>query len=392
VSQSISDTLTERITDAEVRALFTPDFIACVEAIERFTNETVVDVVRRLDLEAPLARGSTVPALLAERGFAPRSAFVLEWFLRKLAGEGLLDAEETVAGTRYRTRGPLPVGDPAVHEARAGGISPGSLATFQIVSGILDQVPAMMRGEATAEEVLFAPGRISLWFEYFSNDNLLYAISNRLGAEALVRALPATRPGAVLELGGGSGSAALAAAERLARDGSAHRLQRWTLTDVVPTFLRRAERAVKAAYPGWPHEFKRLDIDRDFSQQGVAPESADVVYAVNTVHIARDLPATLRQIHSTLKPGGRLVLSECVRPRPGQALYVEFVFNFLDNFTHVQTDPRIRPDHGFLAPVHWRASLAEAGFEDVALLPDIEAISPHFPLFFAAAVTARRRA
>jgi SAM-dependent methyltransferase len=389
VPEETVDDLRECIADREVSSLFTAEFIACLERIEQFTNETVVDVVRGLELEAPLARGATVGELVASRGFAPRSAVVLDWFLRKLAAEGFLDREATASGTRFRARGPLPIGNPTLHVERAVSISPGSRPTFQIVQGILDQVPAMMRGEATGEEVLFAPARISLWFDYFSNDNILYAITNRLGAEALARALPASRPAAVLELGGGSGSAALAVLDRLARDGP-RRLERWTLTDVVPTFLRRAERAIRGSHPAWPFEFRRLDIEGDFEAQGIAPGSFDVVYAVNTVHIARDLPHTLRQILRSLRPGGCAVFSECMRPNPGEPLYVEFVFNFLDNFTHARLDPAIRPDYGFLAPAHWRASLEEAGYEKIDFLPNIEKISREFPLFYAAAVTARR--
>jgi SAM-dependent methyltransferase len=390
-SEATFDVLRDEIADREVSSLFSPEFVACLDRIEQYTNETVVNLVRSLELEAPLSRGATVVELVAARGFSPKSATVLDWFLRKLEGEGYLDREETASGPRYRSRGPLPIGNPKLHEERAVQISPGSRPTFQIVGGILERVPAMMRGEATGEEVLFAPDRISLWFEYYSNDNILYAITNHLGAEALSRILPATRPGVVLELGGGSGSAALAAAARLSREGPG-RLERWTLTDVVPTFLRRAERALRAAYPSWPFEFRRLDIEGDFETQGIAPGSVDVAYAVNTVHIARDLPETLRQIRRALRPGGWAVFSECMRPIPGKPLYVEFAFNFLDNFTHARLDPATRPDYGFLSPAHWRASLEAAGFECVRHLPDIEKISRRFPLFYAAAVMARRPA
>jgi len=169
-----------------------------------------------------------------------------------------------------------------------------------------------------------------------------------------VRALPATRPAVILEIGGGSGSAALAVGERLARDARLARVGKYVFTEIVPTFLRRAERTLRARFPELPAEFSRLDMDRDFAEQGIAPESADVVYAVNTVHIARDLGATLTRIRAALKPGGVAVFSECVRPFAGQPIYVEFVFNFLENFTGVATDAETRPNHGFLTPENWR--------------------------------------
>jgi hypothetical protein len=84
------------------------------------------------------------------------------------------------------------------------------------------------------------------------------------------------------------------------------------------------------------------------------------------------------------------VFSECVRPRDGQPIYVEFVFNFLENFTGVATDPATRPNHGFLTPENWRNAFRKAGFEAPEILPDVESLSRHYDAFFVAAVSARR--
>jgi hypothetical protein len=84
------------------------------------------------------------------------------------------------------------------------------------------------------------------------------------------------------------------------------------------------------------------------------------------------------------------VFSECVRPRAGQPIYVEFIFNFLENFVNVVTDPDVRPTHGFLTPENWRRALRSAGFENVELLPDVDALAREYPSFFVGAITARR--
>ena len=117
-----------------------------------------------------------------------------------------------------------------------------------------------------------------------------------------------------------------------------------------------------------------------------------MVYAVNTVHIARDLGATLARIREALKPGGVAVFSECVRPFAGQPIYVEFVFNFLENFTGVATDAETRPNHGFLTPENWRRAFRAAGFERPEILPDVEELAKHYEAFFVAAVSARKPA
>ena len=383
--------LLARIPDPAIRALFTPTFILCSEHFDRFTIDMLLRLVRELGLDEDLRRGATAEELRVSRGYAPRAAAPLGWFFRKLAAEGYLEEEGGAAAPRYRLRDPLPEGDPDRAEARARATDPSSLPAFAVVRAMVEHVPEFLRGEKTGEEILFAPARLPLWFDYFSNDNLLYQINNRLGAEAVARRLP-PHPATIVEIGGGSGSAALAVLERLARDARLPRVGRYVFTEIVPTFLRRAERTLRARFPETPFEFLRLDMDRDFAAQGVLPGSADLVYAVNTIHVAKDLGAALARVRETLKPGGVAVFSECVRPFPGQPIYVEFVFNFLENFTAVATDPHTRPTHGFLTPESWRRALAAAGFEAPEILPDVETLARHYDAFFVAAVSARRRA
>ena len=386
------DTLLERIPDPAIRGLFTREFVLCNEHFDQFTNESVLRLFHELGFEDRLARGTSASELVHARGFAPRAEIPLRWCLRKLAAAGYLDPEGPTEEAVYRSRGPLPSGDPDRAEAAARALDPGSLPAFAVVRAMVEHVPAFLAGEKTGEEILFSPARLPLWFDYFSNDNLLYQINNRLGAEAVARALPATRPAVILEIGGGSGSAALAVGERLARDARLARVGKYLFTEIVPTFLRRAERTLRARFPELPAEFSRLDMDRDFAEQGIPPESADVVYAVNTVHIARDLGATLARIRAALRPGGVAVFSECVRPFAGQPIYVEFVFNFLENFTSVATDAETRPNHGFLTPENWRRAFRAAGFEKPEILPDVEELAKHYEAFFVAAVSARKPA
>lgn len=382
--------LLARIPDPEIRSLFSHEFILCSEEFDRFTTEVLLNLVHELGLAEPLRRGTTVPGVIAEKGWAPRAEIPVRWFFKKLAAEEHLDVEGDGQRETFKARGPLPAGDPDRAEARSRAIDPRSTPPFAVVRAMLEHVSGFLRGEKTGEEVLFSPSKLPLWFEYFSNDNLLYQINNRLGAEAVFRALPRSHPATLVEIGGGSGSAALAVAERLSRDAALSRIGRYVFTEIVPTFLRRAERALRARYPKLLVEFLKLDMDVGFEEQGLGQGIADVVYAVNTVHIAKDLHATLVRVRETLKPGGVAVFSECVRPFEGQPIYVELVFNFLQNFTGVATDPATRPNHGFLTPDNWRSAFRAAGFERPEILPDVEELARHYDAFFVAAVSARK--
>lgn len=366
------------ILDPSVREIFSPEFIICSELFDLFTVHKVVEVLRQLELSELARHGATAEQIVAAKGFVPGAVIPLRWMLDKLRVEGFLDGGQ-----------PLPEADPERFESEACAVDPGCRPSFAVVNEMAVHALEFFRGERTGEEILFAPNRLSLWFDYFNNDNLLYAVNNLLGAEAVCRAFP---PGeaTLLELGGGSGSAALALAEKLRSHGALGRLRSYRFTEIVPTFLRRAERMIKAAFPELPVAYQKADIDQPLTSQEIEAGSMDLVYAVNTIHIADDLAATLTYIREILKPGGRAVFSECVRPFAGQPIYVEFVFNFLVHFTGVKTDPRIRPNHGFLTPANWRDAFAEAGFEQIAILPNVEEMAKVYPSFFVAAVSGRK--
>jgi SAM-dependent methyltransferase len=371
-----------------LRALFPADFVICSEHFERFTTETAARDLVRLELDRAFEEPRTIEEALETRGFVRKAAVPLRWMLDKLSEEGFFDA---VPGTppRFRLRRPLPTADSGAKD-RALALAPACAPAFSIVEEVSRNVVEIFTGAKTGEDVLFSPSRLPLWFAYFNNDNLLYSVNNRLGAEAVARVLPATHPTAILELGGGAGSAAIALLERLEAGSLLERIAEYRFTEPVSTFLRRGERSLKARFPQVPITAAKLDMNLPFPDQGVGAATMDLVYAVNTVHVARDLAETLAHVRNALKPGGRAVFSECVRPRRGQPIYVEYIFSFLDNFVNVVRDPEFRPTHGFLTPGNWKAALSRAGFDRIEILPDVESLAREFPSFFVGAILARK--
>lgn len=372
--------LSARIPDAEARALFTWPFLRASEVFDELVDAASAEVLRRAGAW-PVAPGTEPAALVAARGWAPRSLPLVAFVHRKLAAAShLVDS-----GSGYAPSGSEP-GDLEALEAELAAIDADSAVAGEAVRILVEEAGGFLSGERTGEEILFRPDRLPLWFRYFSNRNLLYGVNNSLGALALSRVLPAS--GArVLEIGGGAGSAAEAALARLGG-----RVSRYLFTEVVPTFARRGERAARAAAaPGVAVEAAKLDMTKPWAPQGAAPGAFDAVYSVNCFHVAPDLSAVLAEAREALVPGGSLVVSECVRPLGNdQPIYVELVFDLLESFTRVTLDPVARPTHGFLTPAAWRESLRRAGFVDVTFLPDAEELARSYPSFFASAVTARK--
>src|SRR6185295_205773 len=133
-----------------------------------------------------------------------------------------------------------------------------------------------------------------------------------------------------------------------------------------------------------------LDMNRPFAEQAVAPGCVSIVYAVNTLHVAHDLAFTLGEVRQALQPGGQIIISECIRPWPGDTLYPEYIFNLLASFRAPRLHPAYRPNGGFLTPEQWTEGLQATGFVDVRVLPDIARIREEFPGFYPAAIGARR--
>ncbi|MFZ5786503.1 MAG: methyltransferase, partial [Acidobacteriota bacterium] len=264
---------------------------------------------------------------------------------------------------------------------------PASEPAYRILDLCAQALPAVLRGELRGEDALFGPSTLGLWFDYFSNQNPHYALNNAIAAAALSRAVG---PGArVMEVGGGGGSAALAAFARLAAEGRTP--SSYLFTEVHPAFLRRGTRSAQGAAPaGCDFESRRYDINLSPDEQGVSGRTFDAILAVNTLHLADDLVLALRRLRALLAPGGAVVLGELVRPNPTACVHLELPFCLLEAYRRPPSEDRIRLRPGFLAWDGWRMAFDAAGYSDVRLLPaDLSRCVEAYPGFYCAAITAR---
>ena len=374
----------------DILPLFGDAFVRSCDLHEEYIFRLTLDVFRRAGLEAVCARPVTTDEAIAKAGLLAEVARVpLDWILRGLAARGVLHTSGDGPAVRYLLPGDLPELDAAAVRSAQAAHDPSTLPSYAIAALAGEHYPEVLRGETTGESVLFGPDRIGAWFDYFSNDNVLYAISNAIGAIACEAALPA-EGGAILELGGGLGSGAEALLSRLGAKGRASCVSSYRFTEISLPFLRRAQKSLTAGFPETSFAFARLDMNKPFAEAGVAPGAYALVHGVNTLHVATDLAFTLGEVRNALAPRGSVVISECVRPFPGQPVYVEFVFNLLEAFREPVLDVGWRPNGGFLTPEQWTAALEANGFRDVRIVPDIAVIRDVYPSFVVAAVSASR--
>jgi SAM-dependent methyltransferase len=364
----------------EIASLFTHPFLVLHRASELYTARTCLLLLLDLGWEGRLRAGASLGDLCA--GLPGQVRKPLAWMLPFLASEGLLTEE----GGAFRLEG-QPDLDLAALRAGVEAEAPGHGANFDLLDGVRSHIRPFFTEGRAGEGLLFDLALYPLWLAYFRNENLGYFPNNLLTLLALREGLP--EGARVLELGAGAGSFAQLLAQRAGAEGWLTRLADYRFTDVAPAFLRRAQRDLRTLAPGLPLSFQALDLNQPLGDQGIGPASLDAIIGVNVVHVAQDLERTLIDLRSRLKPGGRLVLGECLKATLDTPLYLEFFFSFIKSFTEVRLDPRWRPRHGFLTPEAWEAALAHAGFRDLVCVPPPRPLMDRHPNFNAGAMTAR---
>ncbi len=364
---------------AQVSVFFTRPFLALHYATELYTARVVLALALSLGWETRLRQGATVEGLI--EGFAPQSKAVVEWMLPFLVEERLLRQE----GARYFLDGE-PALDLTEIRAFAEVEAPGHGANFELLDAVLRQVKPFFTEGKSGEQLLFDLTVFPLWLAFFRNENLNYYPNNLLTLIALREGLP---PGArVMELGGGVGSFAQLLAKDGAEAGYLDRIAEYHFTDIAPTFLRKAQRDLREKAPGLPFSFGALDINKPFEGQKLGDGLFDAIVGINVLHVAVDLQDTLRRLRSLLKPGGRLIVGECMKPDLAHPIYMEFFFKYVKSFTDVELDPELRPASGFLTPEVWEKALRAAGFRQVRQVPDVRAVMDLCPTFYVGAMAA----
>ena len=374
----------EGLLSDRLRELFGPRFRWAQDAIGVHTTNRVAGLAARVLSDEHWAKGVSRDEFVDTAGARGGREGLADWILRLLELRGRLKCEQD------RWRATIPLGDETPLPEGAKGDIKELETTMRIVDRIAEGGSDVLSGARTGEEVLFGRETFALWFRYFHNSNLLYAPNNRLAALALTDELPSGAR--ILELGGGTGSAGEALAEEVAGRERPPWPKEYYFTELAPAFERRGSRVVRARWPETVEVSSAIvDFDRSLVEQGIEAGSFDAVWAVNALHASQDLGPSLARILEVLEPGGLLVLGECVRPRPGEPIYTEFLFAFLESYRSVPLGP-LRSTSGFLTVREWRENLSAAGFTEVSVVPDVEAIQQIFPEFVAAAIVAKRPA
>ncbi len=373
-------------------SVFSEPLYQSIELMERYSIDLAIDLLSRLDVTDQLGEWRSANELCHVLSFRPGFSFALAWILERLVETGCVEASANGNTRSYHLR--RSPWQPELERLRAVGLSidPANAASLDLLDHAASLYPAVASGEQSGDHSLFGPQGIPLWLKYFHNDNLTYAVNNWVSAILAADRLSARPRLRILELGAGAGSASETLLRWFDQCGLLPQIERYVITEPNAFFRRRAQRDLTKQYPDLPLEWAALDLNLPWDTQGVDRGEFDLVYAVNVLHVSKNLLFGLNQARSTLTGDGWLVIGECLRPYVNQPIYPELMFQILESFTEVQTDPEIRPNPGFLTADHWRHAFARAGFERAEVAPDIDSIREIYPHFFTGAICGQNRA
>jgi 3-oxoacyl-(acyl-carrier-protein) synthase/SAM-dependent methyltransferase len=264
-------------------------------ALDQLVARLVHDALAAFNAFAPQG-GLCARATLLER-VDPRMHGLLDFLLRVAAQEQL----------DCRTA-PPPV---SALCAAVAAVAPGFAGYADFLVHCASRVPAALADATQGSEAVYGEDGMQRFAALLAatpphSEVGAAAQSVALALAQAGRTMRAAGPLRVLEVGAGAGGLTAALVEHLPRVGV-----ELMVTDVSGLFLSGLE-ARWRDQPGVA--FQKLDLTRDPVAQGFAEGSVDVVVALDALHAVRDIDAGMAAIRRLLRPGGRLVALESMRP------------------------------------------------------------------------------
>ena len=290
---------------------------------------------------------------------APEHEKLFRRLLEILARAGVLEAAGSEFTVTVASGHPLPNEFPAdpetLAEAMAGEHPHGSVE-IGLFRRSAQALPEVLRGGMDPLTLLFSSGEPTA-VDLYKKAPVARAVNKMLAeaAKALLANLPAGRRLRIIEVGAGTGSATAVILPELPEDA-----YDYVYTDISAGFFAEAESLFGGAEASI--DYKVLDIENDPVEQGFDPHGYDLVVASNVLHATRFLDETLAHCLRLLAPSGQLLALENMRAQA----WLDMTFGQLDGWWRYADS--YRPDNALASPAVWRRALADAGFEETAIV------------------------
>ncbi|RJQ55107.1 MAG: class I SAM-dependent methyltransferase [Nitrospiraceae bacterium] len=312
--------------------------------------------------------------LMKHFDFSDQAKCSINWMLNFLVQTGYLEKTMQNKIIFFKLRRDIPLSQAKQISSEILELDNNWYPFVELVDNIAFEYESFLKGYKSGIELLFYKEKMQLWNNYFNNNFGGYSVFNIYGAYGMAEWFPQKDNGKILELGGGTGGAAVMLFYAYKRANILDKIEKYIFSDVSPVFLRTGNRILMEQFPELEDkvELKIMDFNKSLSSQKIQQESFDAVYAVNALHVSHDLIFSLKEIHHALKENGILVISELVRTSEEYVLPQEFIFTLLESYYNVQTDPLLRKNIGFLTTESWKRHFEMAGFKNIEMITNAD--------------------
>ncbi|KAJ5652583.1 polyketide synthase, partial [Penicillium longicatenatum] len=223
-------------------------------------------------------------------------------------------------------------------------------------------LPSILHGEKDVLQFLYEDGLLHDFYDEWNKANIGFK-----QLEAYLELLAHENPEMnIIEIGAGTGGTTRRVMHGLstgcgllpeeAMFGS------YEYTDISAGFFEKAQKTFHQ-YPRM--SFRTLDVEKNIAGQQFATGTYDLVIAGSVLHATQDIAATMRNVRSLLKPGGKLMMLELVHP---EVLRGAFLGGLMEGWW---TNDPTRPWNPTLTVPEWHKTLQSTGFSGVDIeFPD----------------------
>lgn len=340
------------------------DFTTLTRTVDEVAVLSIFAQLRRCGLFAGDTDSHDLAEIASATGVSAKQSGLLR---RWMAGLVAADAVHLDTGTG-RYRGLIAATDADIQAAwrrideldERLGYGSATLDYIRTCSGRLDE---LLDGRLDVRELLFPGGEFGAAHAVY-RENLTARGVHRIviGAMRAVAATHAESRLRVLEVGAGIAGTSTDVIPALAEFEPDY-----LFTDLSEFFLSEARQKF-ADYP-WVR-YGRFDINVDAREQGMLPNTADVILCANVLHNSRNAGEVLARLREILAPGGWLIFLEPTNQH-NYPLLVSMEFEFFSELTRF-TDLRKDTDQAFFTRKQWLWLLEEAGADRPLCLPPVE--------------------
>jgi acyl transferase domain-containing protein/acyl carrier protein/ubiquinone/menaquinone biosynthesis C-methylase UbiE len=374
----LESTLQKKSSKQEIRHLV--QFIKELEKLEQLSNHMLLEAFRQMGAfqqpgeqpgEQPVKQ-YTREQLREQLNVIPRYHLLFDALLDILVRAELI---ETRDNQRFSSRNPAERQFTEAFDSTGksrekkmteiiNNNSPHLTPFIKLLFPCVTALPGILTGRVNHMEVMFPKGSMEL-VENIYRGNTISDFYNKQVAAALkiyirerLEKQPDT-PIRIMEAGAGTGGTSAIVLDTLQEyKDNIH----YIYTDVSLKFIRHGEETFAARYPF--AEFTLFDLEKPPLEQGLEPDSIDIIFASNVLHATRNMEHTLKGLKTLQKTNGILIINEVTHTWSFNTL----TFGLTDGWWCYEDKENRIEASPVLSPAKWRQVMALTGYRHLRTL------------------------